>query len=341
MRGGDVKGWWAVIGMTAISACAWPLEDEAPRLDLDPPPLAGGCGLATRDGAVLHGVVRSLANGDQTTWTAASDETGRRDLLMTGAPGPTCESTLDAADAPLVAASSTVARAALDFAIIDGGAIAYFVEGPPDPVFGVRPEALGVAYGEDLTSLTPFAERLWTADRPPYGTSVVVDETYVYAFGCLAARFLDADCYAARVEKSQVGRRSAYTYWAGSERWVADPDRAFPVVTGGTHISVVYHPGRARYIMAYSQPLADRIVLRVGFGPVGPWSAPFEIGRCEPPADDPDAFCTGVELHPSVVQDDDRIAVTYALGSFSDQAISNPAAYRTRLAVVSLPAELP
>src|SRR5689334_19489676 len=78
---------------------------------------------------------------------------------------------------------------------------------------------IGVARWEPATERFVAVSFLWTADRPPYGSSAIVEGDYIYVFGGLAARFLAADAYVARVPLASLTESSAYEYWTGGGAW--------------------------------------------------------------------------------------------------------------------------
>ncbi len=296
--------------LTAVLAagCAVSLEDAHHSTESTAPVLPG-CGLTYDDGQPVYGRLTSVP-GDPPLWLAGDD--GNR--VLRGLPGEDC--------APL----ETVGTVALPGAGLAGVAtadgVAWFYRGG------------GVALGPTFDAVTPSDEPLWTADRPPYGTAAVADDGFAWLYGCLPARFLDADCWVARAPLDDLANRGAYTYWTGSGRWQPDIDDAFPLLSAGTEVSVA----RAgdRFLMAYVTPLGNELTLRSSPGPAGPWSAPVVVGRCALPSDDAQAFCARVGLHPDAAPAG-SVGITYGAGSFTPGA----AAVQMRFVEVEVPSSLP
>jgi len=235
-------------------------------------------------------------------------------LASASFPGGTPSSALPAALSPLAAVSI-------------GGAVSLYVDQPSG--YGVA--ALGA-------SSTPVP--LWTSDRPAFGTAAAVDDDgNVYAIGCIAARFLDGDCYVARAPASSIASIGAYQYYVGSERWSPRIEDAWPMTSGATAVDVVPLPSLGRWLMAYAGPLGTTIIVRSGLSLQGPWSAPIPVAQCD--LADGDMFCTDVRLHPALAAPPGSIAVSYAIASLSPDAgarqAQDPAAWWSRLAALPLP----
>jgi hypothetical protein len=188
-------------------------------------------------------------------------------------------------------------------------------------------------------TFVPSGALLWTSDRPAYGTAVVTsnDETYVY--GCISARFLDADCYVARAAASDVTDESAYAYYTGGGHWSARVDDAWPTTSASESVDVAWVAEQNRWLLAYVPPLGNTIEVRSGLAPEGPWSAPIALATCDAP---PDAFCDGVHLHPALAaMSGGAVLLSYAIDSLSAdkdaQRAANPKAWWPRFVALSLP----
>ncbi len=205
---------------------------------------------------------------------------------------------------------------------------------------GLGSGGIGIARFDDAAGRFVAVSMLWTADRPSYGSAALVDGDYVYVFGGLAARFLDADAYVARAPLDSVTEPAAYEYWAGGGDYAPNADEAAPLVAAGTTPSVAYDAVHSRFLLAYVTPLASEISVRSGLAVTGPWSLPVTLGRCDLPAVDPDSFCGDVTLVPALAGGTD-IAVTQAVASFSRVASAAPSDYWTRLLTASWPESLP
>jgi hypothetical protein len=179
---------------------------------------------------------------------------------------------------------------------------------------------------------------LWTSDRPAYGTAAVQTGGQVYVFGCLPARFLDADCYVARAAPASITDEAAYAYYVGGGLWSPRIDDAWPTTSAGTSMDVAWVPSASRWIMVYAPPLGSTLVARSGLAPEGPWSAPIQLATCV--LADSDMFCTGVHLHPSLTRPG-FVVLSYAAASLSSDVaarrVSEPTKWWPRLAAVALP----
>lgn len=205
---------------------------------------------------------------------------------------------------------------------------------------GFANAGVGIARFDSEQARFVAVSLLWTADRPSYGSAALIDGDHVYVFGGLAARFLDADAYVARVPLDSLTEPSAYEYWVGGGDYSTNADEAAPLVAAGTAPSVTYDPVRSRFLMAYATPLASVITVRSGLGVTGPWSLPVTLGRCDLPAVDAGSFCGDVTLVPALANGGE-LALTQAVATFSRAASAVPADYWTRLLKTSWPDTLP
>jgi hypothetical protein len=165
---------------------------------------------------------------------------------------------------------------------------------------------------------------LWTPDHPPYGSAAVASGGYVDVLGCVAARFLDADCFLARAPAGDLADESAYAYYVGAGRFSSRVDDSWPLTTGAASLDVAPRPAEGRWVMLYATPLGTTITLRSGLAPQGPWSAPIPIATCD--LADADMFCTGIHLHPTIASFPGTVVVSYAAASMSADAATRRAA---------------
>ena len=330
-------------------ACALSLDVDVERSDTDEPapaPVAPGCvamgehtevralggGVRSHglpDGSVLWVVENleledgsSVPNGVLTTPPGASGRDCMNDaailgdgLLPQSPRGPD----------HLVSARGAVFAESL--------AWAYYAlyESDAEASFGVELVGYGVSRGDTDLEFGSEETLLWTADRPSFGAAALLWEGHAYVYGCLPARFLSADCYVARAPVADADRVAAYEYWTGGDHWSSNVDAAWPMVEAGQDVSVVYLPERDRFVMGYATPLGTEILLRSGLGPSGPWSAPVGVATCQKPAEDPDAVCVNVQLHPGLDAGADELVATYATASSGPGQGEHPDRYTTRL----------
>jgi len=101
--------------------------------------------------------------------------------------------------------------------------------------------------------------------------AVVREDDLVYMFGTPAGRFGPARL--ARVQGRSVLDRGAYEYLAGDGSWVADVQRAQPVVPPPVgELSIRWNAASRLYRMTYLDERRAAIVLRTSERLVGPWS---------------------------------------------------------------------
>jgi hypothetical protein len=203
-----------------------------------------------------------------------------------------------------------------------------------------RTEGYGIARWDPKVDGFVAVGLLWTGDRPSYGSAALVSGDYVYVYGGIAARFLAADAYLARVPLDALLEPAAYEYWTGGGTWTPNVDEALPLVEAGTSPSVVYDTAHSRFLMAYSTPLAGEITVRSGLGVTGPWSLPVTLGRCDLPSIDQGAFCGDVTLVPALAREGE-LALTQGVGSFERPEGATASDYWTRLVRVGWPVGVP
>ncbi len=314
------------IGATcaALIGCAVSLEDEmTPKPAASAPlPVAAGC---APQRATLRGALRSVPVDGDLLW------------FTPGAAGTTAER-FDAAtcldgwsDRRWLSDVTPLSAVPLG----NGEVAGFFVKTVADPSapFGVREEGVGVAVGP-LDGIAAGDALMWTADRPRYGTAAVVDGDYLFAYGCVAARFLDGDCFVARQPLTAIGDESQVEYYRGGGNWTPREKESWPIVDGASDVSVEYDARRGRFLMLYAGVLGDRILVRSGIQPWGPWSAPHEVALCQLPEG---AFCAEVQLHVAASGrlPVHELVVSYAVATLEPHDDSD--SYATRLATVSLP----
>jgi hypothetical protein len=360
----------ACLASGLAQACAIPLEDPVPAQPTPPaaeaPPTAPGCRLffdPARPFISLGGPGQSLDAGNgERLWLFDSVNTSDSAWSTPGAvvssgPAPDCFSSVpfDGGLSPLPYIDTSALGPDVFVGILDGartsaGSILYLAvyRYVPEAPFGVRAEGFTVAQKDESTGqYRAFPTFLWTADRPNYGTSVLAEGGFVYAYGCRSVPGeLSAHCFVARVPEAEAEIRSSYLYYDGGGNWIADVELAAPIAEAGPTASIRRYPGKGRYLMSYVPTLGGTLVLRAGLGPEGPWSAPVAAASCALPADDPAAFCTGAVQHPEVTAGPaGAIAVSYGITSLSSDAAARIAAarerYWPRLAVIEWPDALP
>jgi hypothetical protein len=308
-------------------------------------PIVSGC-MPFREIAGLDavsGAVRSLAGVDGGIELVVDDAIvgGRHvpSLALAAPAGATLDDCLSGA-----AVSGTTPMPALDPPTLTPLAVAAAGSGPAAMYFLDASGAVGVALQDPADGrFRSTAGRLWTSNYPPYGSAAVPEGSEVDVLGCLAARFLDSDCFLARAPAGKLADESAYAYYVGGGRFSPRVDDAWPMATGAASFDLAPRPALGRWLMVYVTPLGATITLRSGLAPQGPWSAPIPIATCD--LADADMFCAGIRLHPLIASAPGTVVVSYSAASFSSDAAARRAAepgkWWPRFVSLALPPSLP
>jgi hypothetical protein len=121
---------------------------------------------------------------------------------------------------------------------------------------------------------TPHPTLLFGEDEPSFASAAVAKDGQLYLFGCAGT---DKACRLARAPLDQVLARSAWTFFAGGERWTPDPRQAVTLFNGMDMTSVHWNSYAQSWIAVYSPPFENRLMMRSAPQLVGPWSAPVKI----------------------------------------------------------------
>jgi hypothetical protein len=328
----------------ALAACAISLDPEPAPSPHEPDevPVIAGCPLFDDErGLSATGRVRSFARDGRTFFVA--------DTLRVMASGEPTTITPAVFEAEMLDVESCLrgipgtlpARSGLDASAlgnVDISILSTFVAGVRTLAYvqareGLEPVGVALAEWDDAAgAFVARGEYLFTGDRPAYGdAALVVDET-VYVYGCRESGFLTDACYVARVPADRAEDPTAYEFYRDGGGFGADPDDAWPIFEGGRGLAIASRGDRV--YAAYATPLGRTLHVRSGLGPTGPWSAAVQVTQCELPED---AFCSVVAAHPLLADAPERLALSYAVGSFEPLADD---ASRTRLVIVPLD-ELP
>ncbi len=311
----------AAVSPDAVAGCAL-FAGVAPTLGV-------GHSVALPDGATLWTFDAPLVAGGRADGVA-----GRLQLATGGCPG----TLLDAVAALPATATDSDFATPLDL-VRTGDDVWQFYEtwrfaaGAP---FGVKVVGRGVAKWDSQTGqFARGADLLWTADRPAYGQSALVDGAWVYAYGCEPAQDgWTRACYVARAPTLQVANVNAWQYATAVNQFTANPDDAQPILTGVGDLSIRRHPS-GRLLATYILPLDTVLRVRSALGPTGPFSAPHALAQCQAATG---SFCVGAVQHPELDPDAATVALTFARASFDPlpSDVTWP-----RLAYLALPAALP
>lgn len=118
---------------------------------------------------------------------------------------------------------------------------------------------------------------------------------YVYVYACVGK---EKNLVAARVKPAHFERFSKWRFWNG-RKWVADP-ASLAVITNSVsnELSVTPLPD-GRYALVFQVlGLSDKVGLRIGDSPVGPFGEIQEIWRT--PEADEGLFCYNAKAHPNL-----------------------------------------
>ncbi|MEZ4223205.1 MAG: hypothetical protein R3B13_19835 [Polyangiaceae bacterium] len=348
MRGVDLWRLLALSALTQLAACSVPLEDEAASSSAPDDaslPVAEGC-RAFADVAGVRGIgggLRSMSlPSGETLWMAEALQFDDGSEIRGGALRTDTDAKLDSSC--MSAATADAAAMLTDAEPRDGvatsaGSWLYVARYEADATqpFGQRLAGIGIATGDVTASAFSVPEALlWTGDRPRFGSSAVVENEFLYTWGCQDAGFLRAECYLARAPIATASELSSYEYAKGGGFWTADIEEAWPLLVAGGEISMA-RLDDSRVLLAYAEPLGETVVLRSGLSVQGPWSRAVRAARCPKP--DPGAFCGRIELHPELGATRDEVVLSFALGTFEPR--TDPDAYLVRMVRVALPDELP
>jgi hypothetical protein len=336
---------WLFAGLV-LTSCAVNIGNESDSsVAVQPAPALSGCLPLADRVSTLSGRVSQVTLPDDGSLVIADSAT------VTGAGMESSVGFSSADSACLMLSTALPARPILDVSAISSAglgrplaavtvssdAFLYFSDDHND---GLASDGIGVARWDAASGSFLALGLLWTADRPSYGSAAALVDDEVYVLGGLAARFLAADVYLARVPAAQLAEPSAYEYWQGGGNFGSDPDSALPLVAGGTAPSLAFDVHHQRWLMAYAEPLANEVKVRTGLGVTGPWSKPYVLGLCDLPTSDPSSFCTDITLVPELVTDG-GIALTQVVATFARPALSTDQDYWTRLVRAPWPSALP
>ncbi len=155
---------------------------------------------------------------------------------------------------------------------------------------------------------TPLHLELPEVGTGNFGAGVLVNtkwagaphpDGYVYVYACVGQQ--DKNLLAARVKPKDFEDFSKWRYWDGLS-WNADIQQLKPVTNAASNeLSVTPLPD-GRYALVFQVlGLSDKVGMRIGSSPVGPFGEIQEIWRT-PEADDEGLFCYNAKAHPNLSQ---------------------------------------
>jgi hypothetical protein len=118
---------------------------------------------------------------------------------------------------------------------------------------------------------------------------------YVYVYGCIGK---DKNLVAARVKPKDFEDFGKWRYWNGST-WAPDSAQLAPITNAASNeLSVTPLPD-GRYALIFQvMGLSDKVGMRIGDSPVGPFGEIQEIWRT--PEADKGLFCYNAKAHPNL-----------------------------------------
>ncbi|MBI1226632.1 MAG: DUF4185 domain-containing protein [Bacteroidetes bacterium] len=118
---------------------------------------------------------------------------------------------------------------------------------------------------------------------------------YVYVYGCIGK---DKNLVAARVKPKDFEDFAKWRYWDGKS-WIPDIQRLAPITNAASNeLSVTPLPD-GRYALIFQVlGLSDKVGMRIGDSPVGPFGDIQEIWRT--PEADEGLFCYNAKAHPNL-----------------------------------------
>jgi len=170
-----------------------------------------------------------------------------------------------------------------------------------------------------IDSAASYPTLLFTAEEPSFGSAALSVGGTLYVYGCESVN-LDKPCKLARVDPAHVVDRSAWSYYAGQERWSSRIEDAVPVVSGNDILSVSWNNYLDRFVAVYSAPLSRDVMMRTAPAPEGPWSREIQAFAAMPPTGGGTVY--DAQAHPEYDVDGGRtMYVTYsrATGPFASE----------------------
>jgi hypothetical protein len=151
-----------------------------------------------------------------------------------------------------------------------------------------------------------------------FGSAVTRDGNHLYVYGAREdwdRGFAGRRMIVARVPEGDLTSFGQWRFYSDGQ-WVSDFNEIGELFDGlATEYSVSYQPALKHYVVVYTHcGMSDRILLRVGPTPVGPWSTPREVFSCPEQQWDESYFCYAAKGHPELSAPDELI-VTYVSNS--------------------------
>lgn len=146
-----------------------------------------------------------------------------------------------------------------------------------------------------------------------FGSAAFVEGHMLYVYGCeLMEETLAKPCRIARVPIAEVLKRSAWRFYDKQGKWSPEVAEAALPFTASEMMSVFYVPYLQRYVAIYSEPMADKAMIRTARSPEGPWSKAKQLFQAEASTSET-GWVYDALAHPEFSEEDGRVIyVTYS-----------------------------
>ena len=176
----------------------------------------------------------------------------------------------------------------------------------PDVSLIALPDGSRPPFGQQRQIRTPLHVNLPGIGEGNFGAGVLVNtrwagaphpDGFVYVYACVGQ---DKNLLAARVKPKDLEDFSKWRYWNGAS-WSADIQQLWPITNAvSNELSVTPLPD-GRYALIFQVlGLSDKVGMRIGQSPVGPFSEIREIWRT--PEANEGLFCYNAKAHPNLSQ---------------------------------------
>ena len=185
-----------------------------------------------------------------------------------------------------------------------GAGVFDFIE--PDVSLLALPEGSRPPFEQQRQIKTPLHINVPGLGEGNFGAGILVNskwagaphpDGYVYVYGCIGQ---DKNLVAARVKPKYFENFKKWRYWNGKS-WGTDIRQLAPVTNAvSNELSVTPLPD-GRYALIFQvMGLSDKVGMRIGSSPVGPFGEIKEIWRT--PEADQGLFCYNAKAHPNLSQ---------------------------------------
>ena len=147
-----------------------------------------------------------------------------------------------------------------------------------------NPTREGIAHSEQISTNLGFVHPKY--GRVYFGSGILVNtkkakapdpDGYVYIYGIAEG---NKSLIAARTKPASFEKIDKWTFWNG-EKWVEGKENIAPITNGVSNELSVTPTGNGRYLLTFTvMGISDKIGIKVGDSPVGPFGATNEVYTC-------------------------------------------------------------